>query len=328
MGVVMMAVDKITAMVQETARLAKIAQDISVSRSSTREISLRSSAVGADDNSIFASIDASAKARADALAGEPTAIAAFERLNISLEKIKDLAPDELFFRITETFKGLKLDAGSVVSSRRILGSNADELMPFFVAGTNFRFTDSERLTDSLQPGDPTWTSMFKRWFQVFGKGGVNPYKADLDPVSTYPLEREQATMRLRENNGLRADAIARSQLSTEEQITDLVRQRLELNRLIELESSEFRKEQLRSKVLDTQEQIIRLRAAMDQAALKATNPASSVLNTRNIDELYRSGIFTGGRPTDLVDTVKRQLDEQKISNQLLRNLPLGIAKKI
>ena len=318
-GAVMTVIDKMIGLVRETAALVNIAQDLSISQKSARGISNQALYVGASSADIFGGIESSAQARADALAGDPSSVRAFERLGLTLKDIDGLAPDDLFFKIGEQLKGIKLDAERKLATDLILGGSSKQLLPYLIKGTDFRPTKEDSLAGSFLPAIMAGGLL---WAKTFFLSQPNPFKADVDPVSTHSLEREAQTQKLRENNAFRQESIARSQLSMEEQVTDLVRQRLELNRQIEIESSNFKKEQLRGRLLDVEEEALRLRNTIEQARGKeGAKKSNNVLESRSLDELYRSGIFTGGRPVDLVETQRQQLEEARRQTDLLSSLP-------
>lgn len=327
-GVVLSVIDKVTSLVRETAILVDKAQDLSIPTSAAVGINNQARLAGARSEGVFAAVEASVQARADALAGDPRAIEQFKRIGVSLAEIEKLSPDETFFRIADAFKGIKLDAERKVASSVLFGQGVNDVLPFIIGAGSSVFRP--RSEDALI-GSQLISGLTGPAYQFFRAGILNrgnSLKADIDPVSTYSVDAAKQTARLRENNAFREEAIARSQLSIEDQLLDLVRQRLEVNRLIELESSEFRKEQLRSRLLDIEEQRLRLKAAIEKSDQKNQNTPNGVLQNRNLDELYRAGIFTGGRPVDLVETMRLQLDEAKTTNRQLSDLPAKLATEI
>lgn len=323
-GAILAVVDKVSRLVSETLKLASIARNLNLPFKQVRGISASADFVGADSNAVTDAMDRLTRRREDALAGEPEAIKSFERLGLSLEKIKNLGADELFFAVADSFKKVKMDAPRTVAAVDLLGgANSNELLPFFnmVGGSAFRPTDSQKSGLGAYFSGPAGAAL-RGVYSIFGKG--NPFAANMDPVSTFPIEREAQASRLATQNRDRAIDLLRSQLPLEQQLTQALAERLKIENELGTVKDPIRRERLVGRLLDLDATILGAR----NAQMSAPTGATGATWTRNLDEMSRAGIFTGGSPSLFIDLAKQQLSEARKQTDLLRTNPAEIAKSL
>lgn len=318
-GTIMTVVDKVARLVSDTIRLAEAGRKISVPFQRIRGISNAAEAMGANPDSVFSAIGSLDQQRADALAGDPEAIRSFERLGIALKDIAGLKPDELFFRVGDAFRG-ELTPQRMISARQMLGG--EDLLPFLVRSGGQVFRPNQQEESAMQFIFTKLASGALRAYESFNNG--SQFAASLDPVSTYQEERRTAASKLATQNRERAIDLVRSQLSIEQQLTLAVSERLKIERDLASVQDPVRRQRMVGRLLDLDATILGARNA--QAAAQV--PPNSAPWARNLDDLSRAGIFTGGSPSLFIDLAKQQLIEAKKHTDLLRNTPEDLAKRI
>jgi len=311
-------IDRIQSAVIETRELKKTADDLNISLGGARSIKALESGTGL--SGVFTgSIQAARRARSDALAGDPETVKAFERLGISLREIKDLKPDDLFYRVASAFEQFDPKSAGArdrfFAGARIFGgsANAEALIPYFSGGLlNERrfFGSSSRLFADFVGGNPTTLAR---------------YKKDFEPFSEFGIDSASRAAKLAEQNRFRAAEIARSQLPVEQQINDVLAQRAQIERDLASAPSELRRQQLISRLLDADQSLASLRAK--QAGSGAPEIKGAAIQ-RNLDELSRAGFFTNGSPVALGNIQAAQLKELKAILDQLRKAPSETAKAL
>lgn len=311
-------IDRIQSAVKETRELKKTADDLNIGVGSARTINALESGTGLAG--VFTgSIQAGRRARADALAGDPEAVKAFERLGISLREIKDLKPDDLFYRVATAFERFDANAPGArerfFSGARIFGgaSNAEALIPFFSGGLlNERrlFGRNGDLFAAALGADPT---------------ALSRYKKDFEPFSEFGVDSASRAAKLAEQNRYRAAEIARSQLPVEQQINDVLAQRVQIERDLQGAPSELRRQQLIGRLLDADQSLATLRAR--QLGTGTPDIKGAGLQ-RNLDDLSRAGFFTNGSPVALGNIQADQLKELKEIVNQLRKAPAETARAL
>ena len=324
---VMAIVDKTLTVIQETAKLTTLARGLSIGGTQGRGISTNAKLMGLDPDKVFAGMGALDQRRVDALSGDEGAIQSFKRLGLSLKEIKDLKPEDLFYKVGNRLQGA-FDANKKLASADLFGSNANDLMPYFAKNGGDQFRPNKR--QRALWGIPAWAASSIPGM-VSAMGGVreianggNPYTDSLDTVSTVTMEREKMAAKLATQNRERSIDLVRSQLPLEQQLTIALAERLKIERDIATVRDPIRRERMVARLLDLDSSILGARNA--QAAAQ-TAPAGATWS-RNLDDLSRAGIFTGGSPSVFIDLAKRQLDESKKQTDLLRSTPGNIAAKL
>lgn len=317
-GVFTALLDRIGAARRELKELKRTADDLNVHPDIVSGYRDLEGGLGAPGR-LTGAVKAATLRRADALAGDPEAIADFEKIGVTLKQIKDLEPDQLFLRIAYAFRSFDPKAtGSrerFFAANSALGGNAEFWMPYFMG----------RLFES----DP--------YVQAMGRSGgflgkvsdpeyYQSYKMELAPFSSYGIDTQRRANKLGEENRNRAIDMARAQLPAEEQLNRLLAERVALEREISAATSPLRREQLVSRLLDLNGNIQGL--DQQQRALAAKNLPTGAAYPRSLDELSRSGFFTGGPPSPLLDINRQQLRELQKTVDLLRVLPKSLGNEI
>lgn len=318
-GAILAVVDRVSRLVGETIRLAEIGRKISVPFQRTRGLSTAATTMGVNQDALFSAIGNLDQRRADALAGDPEAVESFRRIGISLKEIADLKPDELFFRVGDSFRGAQT-AQKVISARQLFGS--EDLLPFLLKGGGqmFRPGPAEEsgtgwaLSKVFSPAVRMYESMT----------GGNKFAASTDPISTYQLERQNAAQKLATQNRERSIDLVRSQLPLEQQMTMALGERLKIERELSTVTDPVKRERLVGRILDLDSTILSAR----NAQMSAQTAPTGATWTRNLDEMSRAGIFTGGSPSLFIDLAKQQLSEARKQTDLLRTNPAEIAKSL
>lgn len=322
---VMTILDKTLAMIQETAKLATMARGLNMSADRARGIAANATLMGVSKDSVFSGINTLDQRRADALAGDEAAIESFKKLGLALQDIRDLNPEGLFYRVGNRLEGV-FTAEKKMASENLFGAASAELSPIFAKNGGDQFRPNRR--QMMLNGWTGWAGANLPWVTdwvvgVRGRNG-NPYSDGLDTVSTVTIEREKTASKLAIQNRDRSIDIVRSQLSLEQQLTSALAERLKIERDIASVRDPVRRERMVARLLDLDSTIIGARNA--QAG--ALSAPSSAAWARNLDDLSRAGIFTGGSPSLFIDLAKQQLIEAKKHTDLLRSTPEDLAKRI
>lgn len=102
-------------------------------------------------------------------------------------------------------------------------------------------------------------------------------------------------------------------------------ERMQIEREMAGAPSSLRREQLFSRILDADTSLFGLRAKKAELDSKVIPGATF---NRNLDELSRAGLFTGGVPSEFIDTGRKQLEESKRQTTVLQQLPERIANRL
>lgn len=263
--------------------------------------------------SIVAAIEALRQARADAGRGEPNAVSAFSRLGVSLEEIDRLAPDKLFARIADVFKGQNAPLDRRQALAQLIGkSAADDLTPYFAGGGDSDIRRRFGLDPQLRLnfGDLGSVSRLLR-----DPENRKRYRMEMEPLSMYGVGDEEKATRLARENDQRALAVRRSMLSIEEQIAAVTQQRTELERAAAQETNSVKREQIRADMIGLDAELVRLQ----QQGATRTPPKLQGFDRQQIDEFAQRGLFIGGAPRVQV-VAEQQLDQLRQAVTEIRNL--------
>lgn len=339
-GVILSVIDRISGLIRETASLASKAQDISVDYASAKGIKGRASYIGASPETVFSGIENAGQAVVEFEANRLAFVKAFGELGISLKEVRDLKPQETFYRIADAIQATQYNGRTKLAIQTLLGSAASELTPFAIKSGSRAFKPMEGVEftmaalASLVPGGAILKMGSDVALGAAGavarfKGGVdgtgNPFKGDVKPVSTFEVENAERSAKLAEQNRFRAAEIARSQLPVEQQINDVLAQRVQIERDLASAPSDLRRQQLIGRLLDADQSLATLRARQ----LGTGTPDIKGANIqRNLDDLSRAGFFTNGSPVALGNIQADQLKELKEITAQLRKAPSETAKAL
>ena len=135
-GAVGFAVNLIGEKIRETRDLMRDAERLDISPGSA-EFSKNQERLLGVNGTIFSAIENARQQRSEALAGAPASAKAFESIGLSLEKIRNLNPDDLFLSIVREFpKDPRKDQREAL--RKLLGEKAGAELEGFAAGGFFR----------------------------------------------------------------------------------------------------------------------------------------------------------------------------------------------
>lgn len=316
-GTVLAVVEKIVGLVRETSNLIDKAKSLGLSPSEALGSATASRFAGRSADATIAAMEAAQQAKADVEGGEPRAKLAFENIGLDFGKVAATEFSEIFFRALDQYKGKTITPGLQFAAERIFGPGASAVLPFAVKSGSQTFRGDSFESSPLG----YWTGLllggtFSKIATIINGG--NPQTAALDPVSTFPYERGRQAGNLAEQTRIRQIELARSRLPVEQQLNDIIAERLELQRKIEeLADGTLEKEQLRSRVQDLREKENGINSKGISGVRFAENQSSPI--QRTLSDLYRAGIFTGGAPLAL-DMQRQLLDEARRHTASLSNI--------
>ena len=297
--------DRVVGAIRETAALAVTARDLGITTRDAVGTQTRSRFMGLQGGEVISAQGAAQQARAEALAGDPAFIEAFKAFNISMEELAAMQAKDVFDRVADAFKREGYTPATKLGASRILGQYSETLAPFLVKNGSRAFRgdswESSMIGSMAGAAFGTPFSLLSMYLN-----GRNRAMADNDPVSTRSEEENEVTRRLATANRQREVDLARSQLPLESQLNELVRERLEMQRDMDFQTSPLDRERLRARILDSTGQIYALRGQIGAAE----GPTGAHFGVqRNLSDLYRSGIFAGGRNLELGDQIKRDVKD-------------------
>jgi hypothetical protein len=235
-------------------------------------------------------IENAAKKRSDAVFGDDNATAALGRLGLNAGGIAGMSKEELFEALVKAFR----EGNDSRERRAALGeffgqAAADALLPYIVGrgGNQLNFGNmiaSQGVHPWLQ--GPTMNTLSPREH-------IDPlYRGDVEPTSAFGLGDEVKARRIRDETAQRDKANRRSELSTEEQILDLTKQRANVLKQIEATGDVVQKAKLDAErsALDTE--LIRLKREADTGAGPKVPALATFIPAA--DELAQRGLFVGG----------------------------------
>ena len=297
--------DRVVGAIRETAALAVTARGLGITTREAVGTHTKSRFMGLQGGEALNAQGAAQQARAEALAGDPDYIKSFKAFGISMEELAAMRAKDVFDRVADAFQKEGYTPATKLASGRILGRYSETLAPFLLKNGSraFRGDSWESTLIGLAAG-----TVFGHSFNLIDNyiHGRNRKMADYDPTSTRSEEENEATRRLATANRQREVDLARSQLPLESQLNELVRERLEMQRDMDFQTSPLDRERLRARILDSTGQIYALRGQIGAAE----GPTGAHFGVqRNLSDLYRSGIFAGGRNLELGDQIKRDVKD-------------------
>ncbi|MBL9172840.1 MAG: hypothetical protein JNL10_04835 [Verrucomicrobiales bacterium] len=329
-GAVSAAVNLIAGQIREARQLLRDARSADLDPKFVSGARFFARTINAPENTIESAIQNARQARADAGAGDLDALENFRRLGISMAEIKDLAPDELFYRIADAFKKIGLGKQELAGAAGVLGrAQAQALVPYFAGGDpnkelrngdevvrgerlDFRkYLTGDFASKFLQNSD------YADRMQVVLAG--QRYKRDIEPITMVGIGDEEKAARITKEAQDSVLATLRSQRTIEEQITEITQRRAELWKKMDSESNSVKK----AKLLQEDADLFAKQAALKNEADKVARPAGLPLQsfTPPADEFAQRGIFIGGQQQvpSILQTQVLKLDQIiRIAEQQLR----------
>jgi hypothetical protein len=322
-GLVAAATAGITALqavVVDIKQILARAEQLNISTGAARQLARLGQSTGIPEELLAGGVQQARKARADALQGDDQAVKAFESIGLSLEKIRNLKPDELFRAILETASQQELNAQRYFGYARIIGEQAaDATLPIArnpAALELLRQRESGgNATRFLMGGFGTFADSFDRsinsaFNSTLGVSAADLNRADLrglrmpfEPFSAFGLQNREQTDDAAEINRQKLALVARAQLTTEERINEAIAERLRLNRLIEDEADPLKRQKLIANLLNVEGEIGGL-------VTKRGSELVSAPSTRTQDPLRAIGAdFSTFFVRRDMETGRQQLDE-------------------
>lgn len=260
--------------------------------------------VGARPESTDAAIQQARQMRADAIAGDDEVVKAFGRIGIAIDEIRDLKPDELFFRILKAARETQMTAERYFAFSRLLGPEfASQAMSVAMSPKASQIAEqsSQNAVDKWilsNVSNPAMLGLVDRT-----KKQVIESRVPFEPFSSFGLRQEEQTSFLAEQNRQRMNLVSRSQLTTEERINEVVAERLRLVRLIEEEQDPLKRQKFIANSLNVEAELAGLVTKRESELRSAPGKATT-------DPLRAIGAdFSRFSPTLATNLAQRQVEE-------------------
>lgn len=304
-------IDAIKSIVVDLRNTVEMAARLNITNNRAIDLKRFGAATGIEVSSIEGGVQQARRARADALAGDDQAVRAFEAIGISLEKIKNLRPDELFFEILKTASLQELNAERFFSYAKLLGEEAAaQTLPIARSQDAMRaanLTVGLTAAASGMPGTFSGLDASLRGIGLdpasLGQIAVRALRQPFEPFSSFGVQSRDQTDDAAEVNRQKLALVARAQLTTEERINEAIAERLRLNRLIEDEADPLKRQKLIANLLNVEAEIGGL-------ATKRGSELVAAPNTRTQDPLRAVGAdFSTFFIRRDMETGRQQLEE-------------------
>jgi hypothetical protein len=303
-------IDAIKSIVVDLRNTVEMAARLNIANNRAIDLKRFSSATGVEVSSIESGVQQARKARADALAGDDQAVRAFESIGISLEKIKSLRPDELFFEVLKTASLQELNAERFFSYAKLLGEEtATQTLPIARSREAMQAAELAVGVTGVAGGLPGVSRGLDASLRglgldpaKIGQIAVRSLRQPFEPFSQFGVQSREQTDDAAEINRQKLALIARAQLSTEERINEAIAERLRLNRLIEDEADPLKRQKLIANLLNVEAEIGGL------ATKRGTELVSSP-TSRTQDPLRAIGADFSSFFMRRDETGKQQVDE-------------------
>lgn len=120
--------------IAEGSKVSDVAKKWGASTDFVQEIGFAAKQSGVDIGSLESSFRSAQRAQVAALEGNKEQIAAFDRLGISVAKLRTLRPEELFKEIAKGFGNIPASARATADAVALLGKNNDQMLSAFRDG--------------------------------------------------------------------------------------------------------------------------------------------------------------------------------------------------
>lgn len=325
-------IEAIRTVVTEIKEIIRRAEALNVTKTAAINLKAVGDIVGVGAAGIDAGVQVARRQRADALAGDDQAIKAFESLGIALAEIRNLEPDRLFNRILMATRDMTLTAQSYANVARLIGPQAaDALLPYTRTTEGYQaLMSASGMLGTLRnpglsaPGLSAGVAGTEFAAGMLGKGNIGDWIAPLlkavrqpfEPFSAFGIQtREQAEFAA-EQNRQRLNTVARSQLTTEERINEVIAERLRIMRLIEGEADPVKRQKFISDAIAVEAELAAL------AMRKEGGGATRFTGTRDPMREIGAGfsMFASAQATNLAQ-------QQVVETQnVRRSIETGLAR--
>lgn len=133
--------------------------------------------MGADFDQVSLGLIKMNKAQQDAIDGNKQALLAFERMGVSLKDLRALAPEQLFYRLSQGFADARSHAAAASSAITIFGRGGTALIPVMreagssIEGMVKSAGEASGVTEKAVEDSRQWTQMMAEFTQVMRQAG-------------------------------------------------------------------------------------------------------------------------------------------------------------
>lgn len=317
-GAVLFAVNRVAEVVREARQLVIDAEHSDISSSSAQLLKNQGRVLGLADGSLLGAIGTARQQRSEALAGAPEAAKAFESLGLSLKRIKDLEPDNLFLEIVQS---LRPDATSAqrAAFRTLLGAQAGAELEGFAAGGFFRSNRALSLVELSQDFNDRAIGVSPDNLDALIR---KRFKADFEPLAQYGVGSENRAAKLDEELRQRVLNLSRQQLTIEERIKAVTEERDSILSRAAAETNVERRRRLELRAVDYEAELLQL------SAVPVSQPAASGESATPSDQFTRVGRYLFGAGAGSVDVGRQSLQTLKDVKTILEKAPSEIGRSV
>jgi len=256
LALVTTTLEAIKSVVTDLRDLVQRAERLNISPLAAIDLDRFAQGAGVEVGTLEAGIQQARKARADALAGDDQAARAFESIGVSLERIRDLKPDQLFKEVLAAASQADLDAKRFFGFARIIGEDtANQVLPVARSDSAMRLAQANPLSTVTSDFVRGPASVALTAIGAAVRFGVSRLREPFEPFSGFGLQNREQTNDAAEMNRQKLALVARAQLTTEQRINEAIAERLRLNRLIEEESDPLKRQKLIANLLNVEGEI-------------------------------------------------------------------------
>ena len=256
LALVTTTLEAIKSVVTDLRDLVQRAERLNISPLAAIDLDRFAQGAGVEVGTLEAGIQQARKARADALAGDDQAARAFESIGVSLERIRDLKPDQLFKEVLAAASQADLDAKRFFGFARIIGEDtANQVLPVARSDSAMRLAQANPLSTVTSDFVRGPASVALTAIGAAVRFGVRRFPEPFEPFSGFGLQNREQTNDAAEVNRQKLALVARAQLTTEQRINEAIAERLRLNRLIEEESDPLKRQKLIANLLNVEGEI-------------------------------------------------------------------------
>jgi hypothetical protein len=316
---VTLGITALRAVVVDLKQILARAEQLNISTGAARQLARFGQSTGISDELLAGGVQQARKARADAIQGEDQSVKAFESIGLSLEKIRNLKPDELFQSILESASQQELNAQRYFAYARIIGEQAaDATLPIARNPAALALLREREAAGSFTRGlmgplgmvsesmDRSFNSTMENNLGFSGeflkRAELRGLRMPFEPFSAFGFQTREQTDDAAEVNRQKLALVARAQLTTEERINEAIAERLRLNRLIEDEADPLKRQKLIANLLNVE-------AEVGGLATKRGTELGSSPTSRTQDPLRAIGADFSSFFMRRDETGKQQVDE-------------------
>jgi hypothetical protein len=269
---VTLGITALRAVVVDIKQILARAEQLNITTGAARQLARFGQSTGISDELLAGGVQQARKARADALQGEDQSVRAFESIGLSLEKIRNLKPDELFQSILESASQQELNAERYFAFARIIGEQAaDATLPIARNPAALALLREREAAGSFTRGlmgplgmvseslDRSFNSTMENNLGFSGeflkRAELRGLRMPFEPFSAFGFQTREQTGDAAEINRQKLALVARAQLTTEERINEAIAERLRLSRLIEDEADPLKRQKLIANLLNVEGEI-------------------------------------------------------------------------